>query len=440
MNNEDIKYVWTPQPGPQTFFYTCPINDIMFGGARGGGKTFGMIGDMLRHAYTYAPHAKMIVFRRTYTELEDIINTSKEIYSKIDAEFSQTKLTWKFPFGGFLKFRHLDRDSDATKYQGHSYNYVGIEEMGNFPSPLPIDMIRATLRDPNNVPCRFVATANPGGVGHAWVKKSYVDPSSPFVPFFDQKTGLMRVFIPSKLSDNKRMSNQDQYAALIKGSGPDWLVAAWLNGDWNATPEGGMIKAAWLDDNRYISIPENADIRVHSWDTANKDKKTSDPSAFTNWAMTKDMKKFYLVECIAQKMVYPDLKRMVIAMAERDNPSHILIEDKSSGTPLIQDLLNDTRLPIIAIEPEADKYTRLFRCSGLFESGRVLIPESSAWTMEYVVELTTFPLAAHDDRVDSTSQFLNWAKDQAPDIQIIVPKSNRSFGTNGKITGLRQYG
>ena len=91
-------------------------------------------------------------------------------------------------------------------------------------------------------------------------------------------------------------------------------------------------------------------------------------------------------------------------------PDAILIEDKASGQQLLQDLRRETQLPIIAINPEADKITRFAACSALIEAGRVYLPTQAAWLTDYEAEILTFPNAAHDDQVDSTSQFLNWMK------------------------------
>jgi predicted phage terminase large subunit-like protein len=157
-------------------------------------------------------------------------------------------------------------------------------------------------------------------------------------------------------------------------------------------------------------VPAEASTVVHSWDTAYKADQINDPSVCTVWHLGRGAPGYYLRDVFRERMEYPALRRAVVNLARRDNPAAILIEDKASGQSLIQDLRNSTTLPIIPIEPAKDKETRMFAASASFEAGLVQLPESAAWVLDYEIELTTFPLAPHDDRVDSTSQFLNWVR------------------------------
>lgn len=410
VNERVVKAAWAPQPGPQTAALLCPIADILFGGARGGGKTSWLLGDWLTHAARHAPHGRGILFRRTYDELDEVKDQAAEIYGRIGATWSPSRHTWFMPFGGVLKLRYLRRDADAERYQGHQYNWAGIDEAGNFPSPDPINKIRATLRDKRGIPTRFPKTANPGGPGHAWLKRDYVDVAPPLTPYIDPSTGEARVFIPSRLQDNQILLRNDPgYINRLRGSGPAWLVQAWVAGDWNATPEGGIIKAEWLD-RRYRLIPPEADIVVHSWDTAYKANQINDPSVCTVWHLGRASNGYYLRDVFRERLEYPALKRAVLRLAERDHPAAILIEDRASGQSLVQELRDATTLPVIPIEPHQDKETRMFAASAAFEAGLVNLPAAASWIIDYEIELTTFPLAAHDDQVDSTSQFLNWVR------------------------------
>lgn len=235
--------IWQAQPGPQKFLLRCPIGDVFFGGARGGGKTDGLLGDWMAHQYRHGGNAKGVIFRRSMPELEDVIHRSHEIYGPIGWRWLERKSKWTAPDGAELKMRFLDRDSDAAKYQGHKYTYVGFDELPHFPDPAPVDKIYATLRSPTGVPCLFRATGNPGGPGHVWVKNRYIAPHPKgLVPFDVERTNPLtgeilthtRVFIPSKLQDNLLlMQNDPEYAARLAHSGDEELVKAWLAGDWD---------------------------------------------------------------------------------------------------------------------------------------------------------------------------------------------------------------
>lgn len=231
---------WTPQPGPQTALVRCPIFEVFFGGARGGGKTDAVLGDWISHADLYGEHAIALMVRRTHVELVETIERSKQLFTPLGAQYHEQKSMWTMPGGGRLRFAYLERDADANNYQGHSYTRVYVEEAGNFPSGVPILKLMATLRSGAGVPCGMRLTGNPGGPGHGWVKARYIDPAplgwqivtSTFTnPFTGAEVSRDRVFIPSKLSDNQYLGGE--YVANLHMAGSVELVRAWLEGDWN---------------------------------------------------------------------------------------------------------------------------------------------------------------------------------------------------------------
>jgi Terminase large subunit, T4likevirus-type, N-terminal len=273
--------IWQPQEGPQTALLQCPVFEVFYGGARGGGKTESSIGDWLDHSSTYGEHAIGIFVRRKLKQLEEVIARTKQLFPKIGAKYNEQAKTWTMANGARLKFVYLERDSDAEEYQGHNYTRVYVEEVTNFPSPGPIDKLRATLRSGAGVPVGMRLTGNPGGAGHNWVKKRYIDPCPAGYQIItesieieldgEMKTvSLDRVFIPSKLKDNSLLLRGDPtYVLRLRQSGSEQLVRAWLEGDWN------IIDGAFFDEfdpGRHILshdwlalIPRNA-VRFRSFD------------------------------------------------------------------------------------------------------------------------------------------------------------------------------
>lgn len=236
----DYSIVWEPQDGPQVALISCPVFEVFFGGARGGGKTDGVLGDFLEHADAYGEHAIGLMVRRQRTELIETIERSRQIYLPLGWAFHEQDKMWRAPNGARLRFAYLERDADAEAYQGHSYTRVYVEEIGNFPSEKPILKLMATLRSGAGVPVGFRATGNPGGPGHQWVKARYIDPDpSGWTVIRDAQSGLERVFIPSKVQDNRYLG-QD-YVARLRASGSHELVRAWLEGDWS------VIEGAFFD-------------------------------------------------------------------------------------------------------------------------------------------------------------------------------------------------
>jgi hypothetical protein len=259
MDGQARQIVWRPQEGPQHAFITCPVFEVVYGGARGGGKTDASLGEFALHAKRYAKHAKGLFIRRTRVALEPTIERAKQIYTPLGATWQEQKSRFVWPNGAVLYFRYLERDADADNYQGHDYTRVYVEELTQFPDPKPVDKLKATLRSAAGVPTGFRATCNPGGPGHAWVKTKYIEPGAwkivtdAFINPFDGSTVTRsRVFIPAKLSDNPKLLHNDPgYVGNLHLAGSEQLVKAWLDGDWN------VIEGAFFDkwSNRNIVEP-----------------------------------------------------------------------------------------------------------------------------------------------------------------------------------------
>lgn len=237
----DSPVIWEPQPGPQAGLLECPIEDVFFGGARGGGKTDGLLGDFAEQAGTYGSGARGILFRRTYPEMEEVERRAREMYRPLGAIYNAGSRTWTFKNGATLRLRHLDRDEHADEYQGHQYTWLGFDELQNWPTSRPIDKLWATLRSAHGVPCVRRSTGNPGGVGHQWVKARYVEPAPPGEPFEyqpqpDVEFRVQAVFIPSQLEDNPLlMLNDPRYEGRLSAVGGPELYRGWRYGDWNIT-------------------------------------------------------------------------------------------------------------------------------------------------------------------------------------------------------------
>lgn len=240
--------IWEPQPGPQTWAITCPVEDLFYGGARGGGKTDWIVNDWVQHQEQYGKHASGLLFRRTFEpEMKEIIKRTKELFPRLGASYTKGDKTWTFPNGSMLTLRHMEDESAADSYIGHQYTWIGFDQLERWTSPDPVDKIRGSMRSAHGIPCVFRATGNPGGVGHQWVKDRYIEPARnrPLVPWYDQEKETWRVFIPSKLADNpKLLENDPNYIRRIKASGPKWLVDAWLDGNWDVVP-GAYLEDIW---------------------------------------------------------------------------------------------------------------------------------------------------------------------------------------------------
>lgn len=248
-SDDETVTIWEPQRRQEAFI-TCPADDVGFGGARGGGKSDAVVGDFINHEDTYGEHAIAMAFRRERTQLVELIERAKQILRPIGYNWHEQDKYFRGPKGGRLRFTYLESDSDADAYQGHSYTRLYPEEIGTFPSEAPINKLQATLRSGQGVPCQMKGTCNPGGPGHQWVKARYRLDTHPkgferfdfdFVnPFTKRKITKTRMFIPSKVTDNKFLG--DDYVAQLFQVGSEQLVRAWLEGDWS------VVEGAFFDN------------------------------------------------------------------------------------------------------------------------------------------------------------------------------------------------
>jgi len=224
-----------------------------------------MLGDWASHADLYGEHAIGLMVRRQRTELVETIERSRALYAPLGWEFKEQEKMWRSPNGARLRFAYLERDQDAEAYQGHSYSRVYVEEVGNFPSPKPILKLLATLRSGAGVPCGMRLTGNPGGPGHQWVKARYIDPAPMgYEVLTDEASGLQRVFIPSKIRDNKFLG--EDYVQRLRAVGSEQLVRAWLEGDWSVID--GAFFDGWSNERHVIkpfTIPSDW-LRFRSMD------------------------------------------------------------------------------------------------------------------------------------------------------------------------------
>jgi hypothetical protein len=201
----------------------------------------------MNHARLYGLDAKGILLRRSYPELEEIEARCFAIFSQMGATLHKGSRTWAMPWGSTLRLRHLRGMPEASLYQGHSYTWIGADELTSWASPEPLDLLRATLRSPAGIPCSFRVTGNPGGAGHNWVKERYIDPAPPYQEFYSKEQQTSRMFIPSTLDDNLTlMRNDPGYWQRIEAAttGNPALLKAWRYGLWDIVA-GGMFDDVW---------------------------------------------------------------------------------------------------------------------------------------------------------------------------------------------------
>ena len=266
---EHANVLFKPNEGPQTEFLAASEREVLYGGSAGGGKSYAMLADPLR--YMGHPQFSGLLLRHTTEELRELIFKSQELYPKIwpGIKWSERKMQWTAPSGARLWMSYLDRDEDVLRYQGLAFSWIGFDELTQWATPYAWNYMRSRLRSTaTDLPIFMRATTNPGGRGHHWVKKMFIDPS-PYNRSFDAtdidttevlrypaghskagKSLFKRRFIPARLSDNPYLANAGDYEAMLL-SLPEQQRRQLLQGDWDIK-EG----AAFTEFDRHVHVIE----------------------------------------------------------------------------------------------------------------------------------------------------------------------------------------
>ena len=215
----------------QKKFIDAKESEVLFGGAAGGGKSYGQMVDALLFALKY-PGSKQLVLRRTFAELDkSLIRTSLSIFPREIYSFNSSSHTGRFKNGSVIDFGYCAAEIDVYQYQSAEYDVIRFDELTHFTESQYIYLI-SRVRGANSYPKQIKSSTNPGGIGHSWVKARFVDPS-PAGESFKGEDGMERIFIPSLLDDNSFLAKGDPGYRLRLLALPDREKKALLYGDWN---------------------------------------------------------------------------------------------------------------------------------------------------------------------------------------------------------------
>ena len=219
----------------QQAFIDSQAFETLFGGAAGGGKSYGQLIDGLLYALKY-PKSKQIIFRSTFADLEkSLIRTSMDLYPLSIADYNSSKHTWKFKNGSIVDFGYIQYEKDVYQYQSAEYDVIRFDELTHFTEFMYTYMI-SRCRGANPYPKCIKSSTNPGGVGHNWVKERFIDIGAPNVIHTCKlETGetTTRIFIPSLVQDNKFMLTYDPDYIKRLDALPEKERRALKYGDWD---------------------------------------------------------------------------------------------------------------------------------------------------------------------------------------------------------------
>lgn len=323
---------WKPHPGPQTLFHECPAYECMFGGTKGPGKTESLLRETLRQINK--PNYRAIIFRRTYPNLREIIDRSFKYFPRMGGVYNNQEHRWHFPSGAKVAFGHLNHEHDKYNYQGHEYHFIGFDQVEEFTETQYLFILAQNRTSDPSIRCYIRATANPGGIGHGWVKKRFIDVIPPNkIKYFkrdqdeDVETlpndplGTARSFIPATVYDNPSLTDADPDYVKRLEQLPEDDKQALLYGNWDVFK--GQYFKEWR---RSIHVIER-EVKSEYIKFMSLDYGYANPSSVGWWFVDYDGNMHRYREFYCESLTYSQLAERVMAITPHEEKIDYCVAD-----------------------------------------------------------------------------------------------------------------
>lgn len=407
-----------PNHPKQTVGMLLPHKEVLFGGAAGGGKSDWLLRSALQ--YADVPGYAALILRSTVTSLNlagGLIPRSQEWLAGTGATWNAQMKTWTFPSGATLTFGFLSTSQDRYKYASSEFQFIGFEELTEFPREDDYTFMFSRLRGPkgSKVPLRMRATTNPVGVGFAWVKARFVPGGVPI-------NTPERFFLPSSLDDNPSIDTEE-YESGLKNLGSE-MYRKLREGDWSDMEAGEFFPRAVAEIIPLDQLPKNLLLQVRAWDLAGTKPSASNPdpdwSVGVKLARTNAKSDLTYVTHVRRFRESPDVTEgQLFGFARTDGlRCHIRSEQEpgQSGKAQVAHFAKALRkYSYEGIRVSGNKQTRALPASAAWREGRIiLVDDGTGWLDPFLDELDFFPYGLHDDQVDALSLGFNFLTDARP--------------------------
>lgn len=389
----------------QREFIDSKIDDLLYGGAAGGGKSYALLIFAAKRRVEI-PNSKGIIFRRTYPELErSLISESKKFYGLFGARYNETRHAWRFPNGSIQEFGHCDTDGDVYAYQSAEYQDMGFDEATHF-TQFQVSYLTSRVRSSiPGVQTLIRLASNPGGVGHAWVYKKYVKPALIHKSWKDLQTGKTYSFIPATVHDNPAlMDNDPNYLMRLKEL-PEKKYLALAKGRWDVFE--GAYFTEWNDTPGYSVLMQPRKPDTWTLKFMSLDWGFSDPACVLWWEITPMGRVFIYRELYVNRRSPKELAQDILGMCPESEKYMYLVAspeiwgkkvETENGGETIKDLMESVFGDRITMEKANNA-----RVAGWLKVREYLspAPDGRPWVqVSPVCEnlIRTLPMLVHDDK------------------------------------------
>jgi predicted phage terminase large subunit-like protein len=416
----DNAYVPLTPTAKQALFLTLPHAEAFYGGSAGGGKSVALLAAALQFVHVCSYRA--LLLRRSYSDLnlpEALIPMSHAWLEGTDAQWNGRLNEWSFPSGASLTFGYLDSDADKYRYQGAAFQFIGFDELTQFKESSYRYLFSRLRREKNtDAPLRMRAATNPGGIGHDWVRKRFLE-----------QTDAARCFIPANLEDNPHL-DADAYDLALQQL--DAVTRRQLrHGDWIAHADGLFLRE-WF---RYFRLRHDgydlgtAQIRFEDCsrfatvDVAGSEQSGADHDP--DWTVVQvwdlaDSGQLCLLDQWRGRVAIPDVEAVILRLIQQHEIPWIGVESAGIGLAVVQSLRR-RGIAVRAMKANGSKVARSQAAQIRMEAGMMFFPATVPWLSELEAELSLFPGGAHDDQVDALSYAAIWAQRVAGPVSLPKP-------------------
>ena len=432
-----------PQPGPQEQALASPADIVIFGGAAGGGKSWALLLEPLRHVEN--PQFSCVLFRRTYPQVTNpggMWDESMKLYPLVGATPRQSDLAWRFPSGAVVRFAHLQHEASRLDWQGAQVALLGFDELTHFTRDQFFYMLSRN-RSLSGVRPYVRATCNPvpdddptggwihefvgwyiGDDGYAITERSgvmrwfvnindtlhWADTYEALAERFPESTPKSFTFIKSSLYDNQILMREDPgYLANLQAL-PLVDRERLLGGNWKIKPAAGKVfNRGWFE---IVDAAPAGGRTIRFWDLAATEKSIAkpDPDFTAGVKMRRVGDVYYVMDAIAVQEAPGRVDTLIKNTATHDGVDVTVRFEREGGASGVRDARNTVTMmagyDVRAVSPQGDKVQRAKGLAAQAEAGNVKLVRGP-WNDRYLRTLHSFPEGAHDDEVDASSGAFN---------------------------------